>query len=86
MRNLLLFSGILLFCSATSLQYEGCECGDHEQGITTFNVEEGQGCCTGTPGGVGYVTTYEYSEGAWKVSGQDQITGSAAQDECCPSE
>ncbi|PQJ30473.1 hypothetical protein BST92_00295 [Nonlabens arenilitoris] len=84
MKNLLFLLGIILLSSATAVQFEGCECGDHETGITTYNVGEGEGCCSGEAGVVGFITSYEYSEGVWRVSGQSKITGSAAQSACCP--
>ena len=62
-----------------------CECGTHSTGIYTYTVS-GTGCCSSpiAAGSVGHHITYVWNEGAWAVDEDEIITGTEAQDECCP--
>jgi len=62
-----------------------CECGEHATGIYLYTVS-GSGCCSSpiAAGSIGHHMTYIWNEGAWELDEDEQITGQAAQDECCP--
>lgn len=61
-----------------------CECGSHVIGITTFNVTSG-GCCDGVAADFGQVITYHHEGGdVWSVASVTTISGTAAQNHCCP--
>jgi hypothetical protein len=63
-----------------------CECGEHESGITYFQVGTDQECCSGDAGENGAITYYEQSEGGtWKAVKNELITGAQAQSNCCES-
>ncbi len=62
-----------------------CECGSPESGITTYSVGDHQNCCTGTAAATGMFITYLPDEGnTWHVDTQTVISGTAAQNGCCP--
>ncbi len=61
-----------------------CECGTHATGITTWNVGNNEGCCSGTAGAVAFTNTYAADEdGTWQLINIETITGAQAQALCC---
>ncbi len=61
-----------------------CECGEHATGITAYSTT-GDDCCKGTPGTNGAFHTYtQQSNGVWQLTGTTIITGTSAQNTCCP--
>lgn len=77
---------LAIFSSYVLYSIKPCECGSQASGsVTTYNVGDGEGCCSGTAGATGFILRYVPDEGTtYTLSGVTQITGSQAQSICCP--
>lgn len=63
---------------------KNCECGEHATGITTYSIS-GSDCCNDAPGQNGMQYTYaQQANGTWEVTSSTVVTGTAAQNHCCP--
>ena len=60
-----------------------CGCGSFESGFVHYDVESGQGCCSGKAGSLDTIGYYEMSEGAWVLVRTKMIQGSTAQSMRC---
>ncbi len=60
-----------------------CECGTHATGIYTYNVGEGEECCSGAPGSTGFLIRYRFSEGIWQEVSRTKLAGEEVQNHCC---
>ncbi|GEM_PF-1088921 len=77
---------LILFLSHTFTVFaaKNCECGEHATGITTYTTG-GDDCCKDTPGANGMQYTYaQQGNGVWEETGSTVVTGTAAQNACCP--
>ena len=82
----LLFFASSVIWGMGNLFATACECGTHATGIYSYNtLEPTGGCCTGSAGSTAWLFEYEPGEGdTWILVAQTKISGSAAQQACCP--
>lgn len=85
MRTKFLLLTILVFAINFKLDAKSCSCGTYENGQYDYTVDDGTGCCTGRVHQKAYLTKFVYDEGAWEVSSVTEVTGSTAQNRCCPA-
>ena len=62
-----------------------CSCGSYSKGIYQYSVGDGNGCCSGTASSGSYSTYIEDKNGAWELRSSEEISGSKAQNNCCPN-
>jgi len=74
---------LMLGPSLMNAEDSPCECGSHATGIYTYHVGDGEDCCSGSPGDVGFFYTYRQSEGVWMLVDKTIFSGTEVQDHCC---
>lgn len=75
-----------LFISISLFSRTKCNCGTHEDGITTYWVY-GEDCCNGGPSQHAFFIKYiRNDDGGWDISSSTIISGIDAQDTCCDVE
>jgi hypothetical protein len=77
---------VFLFAFVNFIKAKECSCGSFEEGLVDYAVEDdGLGCCSGTPTGKAFFTTYIPGEGdTWEVVDIKDLKPAEAQLKCCP--
>ena len=62
-----------------------CECGSFKDGVTSYRVPDGKGCCSGGATD-GYYSSYLQDEkGVWALDRMESVDAKKAQVQCCPN-
>ena len=84
MKKLIVLTMLFVLFIFSSISAKICQCGSFEKGKYSYEVNEGKGCCSGSPS-FGLFTTYAQDEkGSWEMLGSEKIEASKAQNQCCP--